>query len=131
MMDKIYPGSTVSVLSGYCLLMEFKRLCKVSFSTMVVLLNLLQLLCPANNLLPTTKYQLLKFVKKSTSLHSKIDFCRSCSAVIKKEENVPLNSVLKLNQIQWSLFRLYNHFGTQYQVNTIIIIAIIIIKCTY
>ncbi len=76
----IYPGSEVTVFGAYCLLMEFcKRLCRIPFTTMVVLLNLLQILCPLGNLLPTTKYQLVKFAQKATSSHSQIDFCRSCN----------------------------------------------------
>ena len=81
---QIYPGSSVTVFGAYCLLMEFKRLCKIPFSTMFVLLNLLQLLCPVGNLLPTIKYQLVKFARQSTSLHSTIDFCRSCGTELQR-----------------------------------------------
>ncbi len=78
---EVYPGSKVTVLGAYCLLMEFKRLCKLPFSTMVILLNLLQLLCPVGNLLPKTKHQLVKFTRNSSSRHYRIDFCRSCNEV--------------------------------------------------
>lgn len=86
MLKEIYPGSSVTVLGAYCLLMAFKRLCKVPFSTMVVLLNLLQLLCPAENLLPKNKYQLVKFAQRSASKHTRIDFCRSCRKELQRNK---------------------------------------------
>ena len=78
MSNKIYSGSQVTVLEAYCLLMELKRTCRLSFTTMVMLLSLLQILCPAGNLLPTSKHQLLKFAYQFKSKHSRIDYCRSC-----------------------------------------------------
>ena len=86
MMQSIYPGSNVTVLGAYCLLMEFKRVCRLSFSTMVVLLHLLQVLCPAGNLLPTTKYQLVKFAQRFTNSHSRIDFCRYCGKELERNQ---------------------------------------------
>ena len=78
MAEPIYPGARVTVLGAYCLLMELKRVCRLPFSAMIFILNVLQLLCPAGNLLPTTKYQLLKFAHQSASSHKRIDFCSFC-----------------------------------------------------
>ena len=69
--------------------MEFKRVCRLSFATMVILLNLLQLICPPGNLLPTTKYQLLKFSRRVNSEHWKIDYCRSCSRKLQTNQKCP------------------------------------------
>jgi len=57
------------------MLLELKRMCKLPFSTMVWLL---QLLCPKENLLPTTKYQLLKFSRQFSSHSTRINFCSCC-----------------------------------------------------
>jgi len=90
----IYPGSDVTVFGAYSLLMEFKRRCKIPFSTMVVLLHLLQILCPLGNLLPTTKYQLVKFAKQS-SPHSRLDFCRTCGTELRQSRTCPSSSCPK------------------------------------
>ena len=95
MMQSIYPGSNVTVLGAYCLLMEFKRVCKLSFSTMVVLLHLLQLLCPAGNLLPTTKYQLVKFAQRFKKSHTRIDFCRFCGKELERNQRCLSSSCLR------------------------------------
>ncbi len=79
MAEPIYSGSNVTLLVAYCILMEFKSICRVSFSTMVMLLNLLQLLCPPGNCLPKTKYQLVKFAQMFDSSHSRIDYCHVCN----------------------------------------------------
>ena len=90
----IYPGASVTVLGAYCSILEFKRVCKLSFSTIVMLLKLLQVLCPTGNLLPTTKYQLVKFANKNKSEHIKVDFCHSCQWEI-PEGRVCSNSTCK------------------------------------
>ena len=84
MSEPIYPGANITVLGAYCLLMEFKRLCKLPFSTLVTLLSVLQLLCPAENLLPTMKHQLVKFARQFPSQHSRMDFCRSYGAQLQQ-----------------------------------------------
>ena len=57
-------------MSAYCLLMG------LPFSTIVILLDFLQILCSADDLLQTTTYQLVKFAHQFTGLH----FFRSCRA---------------------------------------------------
>lgn len=86
MAQPVYPGSSVTLLATYCLLMEFKRAYRLSFTTMVALLQLLQLLCPPNNILPTTKHQLVKFSRIFESQHSKIDFCRTCNKQLENKK---------------------------------------------
>ncbi len=82
MFESIYPGSGITIAGAYCATMEFKRICRLPFTTIVVLLQLLQLLCPAGNKLPTTKYQLTKFFRKYKSSHTRRNFCRSCNTEI-------------------------------------------------
>ena len=95
MSNKIYSGSQVTVLEAYCLLMELKRICRLSFTTMVMLLSLLQILCPAGNLLPTSKHQLLKFAYQFKSKHSRIDYCRSCGDELESSCRCPSNTCRK------------------------------------
>ena len=73
-------------------LMEFKRSCRLSFTTMAMLLNLLQLICPTGNKLPTTKYQLLRFAVSSNNTHSRIDYCRFCATKLQRNQRCPSSS---------------------------------------
>ena len=82
MFESIYPGSDITIAGAYCAIMEVKRICRLPFATIVVLLQLLQLLCPAGNKLPTTKYQLKKFFHKYKSPYTRRNFCRSCNTEI-------------------------------------------------
>ena len=82
MFESIYPGSDITIAGAYCAIMEVKRICRLPFATIVVLLQLLQLLCPAGNKLPKTKYQLKKFFNKYKSPHTRHNFCRSCNTEI-------------------------------------------------
>ena len=95
MSERIYPGSQVTVLEAYCLLMELKRICRLSFTTMVTLLSLLQILCPAGNLLPTSKHQLLKFAYQFKCKHSRIDYCRSCGGELANSSRCPSDTCRK------------------------------------
>lgn len=99
MAQPMYPGSSVTVLGAYCILMEVKRLCRLPFSTMVILLEVLQLLCPAKNLLPTTKYQLIKFARKFSSTNSRIDFCRSCGKLLQRRHKCPQCQKTEVNSM--------------------------------
>ena len=92
MSEPIYPGSSLTVLGVYCILMEFKRSCRLSFTTMAMLLNLLQLICPTGNKLPTTKYQLLRFAVSSKNTHSRIDYCRFCATKLQRNQRCPSSS---------------------------------------
>ena len=47
--------------SELCTIMEFKRFCRLPFSAIEKLLQLLQLLCPPNNILPQNLYEAKKF----------------------------------------------------------------------
>lgn len=82
MFQPIYPGSDVTVAGAYCAIMEFKRICRLPFTTIVVLLQLLQLFCPAGNKLPTSKHQLKKFFQRYTTSYTRRNFCRSCNTEI-------------------------------------------------
>ena len=56
LLGPVYDGSKVTVLGAYCAIMEFKRACRLPFTAIAMLLQLLQLLCPSVNKLPRSVY---------------------------------------------------------------------------
>ena len=86
MFDPIYEHADITVCGAYCVLMEFKRACRVPFTTIAKLLNLLQLLCPSNNNLPKSVYFLKKFFKKFSSSYDRRCFCRICHTEFRKDQ---------------------------------------------
>ena len=76
--EPLYDGASITVCGAYCALMEFKRACKLPFSAMLMLLQLLQLLCPPSNKLPQSIYVLKKFFQKHSSQHKRKLFCPEC-----------------------------------------------------
>ena len=76
--EPLYDGARITVCGAYCALMEFKRTCKLPFSAMLMLLQLLQLLCPPGNKLPQSIYVLKKFFQKHSSQHTRKLFCPEC-----------------------------------------------------
>lgn len=78
MFEPIYDNASVSKCGAYCAIMEFKHSCRLPFSCIDKLLQLLQLLCPANNSLPCSVYMLRKFFKTFSSSQKKRKFCSDC-----------------------------------------------------
>ncbi len=58
-------------------------------------MELLQLLCSAGNLLPTTKHQLYKFAHKFKCPYSRIDYCRSCQQTLPTSRRCIVGTCLK------------------------------------
>ena len=75
----IYKGANITVCGAYCTIMEFKRACRLPFTTVAMLLNLLTLLCPESNYLPRSVYCLKKFFRKWSTPCKKYHFCNSCN----------------------------------------------------
>ena len=73
--EPLYDGANITVCGAYCVIMEFKRVCKLPFSA---ILMLLQLLCPPGNKLPQSIYTLKKFFQKHSSQHKRKLFCPEC-----------------------------------------------------
>ena len=78
MFTPIYDNASISVCGAICAIMEFKRSCRLSFSCIAKLLQLLQLLCPASNCLPQSVYAIKKFFRKFSSLSTIRQFCSNC-----------------------------------------------------
>ena len=57
----IYENANITLCGAYCSIIEFKRACHLSFSTIAMLFQLLQLLCPERNTLPRSVYLFNKF----------------------------------------------------------------------
>ncbi len=57
--DPIYENVTITLCGVLCAIMEFKRACRLPFTTIGKLLELLQLICSPNNTLPQTLYDLV------------------------------------------------------------------------
>ena len=75
----LYPGADITACGAYFAIMQLKKLCRLSFSTMSEILRLLQLLCPKNNKLPSTIHHLRKFYSTFESSKRKTLFCPNCS----------------------------------------------------
>ena len=80
----IYEKATMSLCAAYCAILEFKRSCQLPFTTIKKLLDLLQLLCPADNVLPKSVYQFKKFFLQFSSPVKKHQFCPNCKLVIER-----------------------------------------------
>lgn len=52
MFEPIYENANITLCGAYCAIMELKRACRLSFTAISKILDLLQLLCPPNNNLP-------------------------------------------------------------------------------
>ena len=78
--EPVYEGATVSTVGAYCAIMEFKRACRLSFSTIAMLLQLLQLLCPSHNKLPKSIYTLKKFFQRKSNSFKRRQFCSNCKS---------------------------------------------------
>ena len=76
--EPLYDGANITVCGAYCAIMEFKRACKLPFSVILMLLQLLQLLCPPGSKLPQSIYILKKFFQKHSSRHKRRLFCPDC-----------------------------------------------------
>ena len=49
MFKSLFDGAGISMCGAYCAIMEFKRMCRIPFTAIAALLQLLQLLCPPDN----------------------------------------------------------------------------------
>ena len=78
LLGPLYDGSKVTVLGAYCAIMEFKRACRLPFTAIAMLLQLLQLLCPSVNKLPRSVYVFKKFFQRYSSPSKRTNFCFEC-----------------------------------------------------
>ena len=79
MFKPLYDGAGISVCGAYCAIMEFKRVCRLPFTAIAMLLQLLQLICPADNKLPRSVYVWKKFFQRRSSKYTKLRFCCHCN----------------------------------------------------
>lgn len=93
MFERLYENATIRVYEIYCAIMELKRACRLSFATIAMLLNLLQLLCPQNTRLPHSLYKFKKFFESFSSFH-KILIVSHCLERIKVYVIIVLAGVL-------------------------------------
>ena len=82
MFEPLYPGASISKCGAYCAIMEFKRVCRLPFTAIAMLLQLLQLLCPVQNKLPRSIYMLKKVFQRHRAPYTKRVFCSSCNKEI-------------------------------------------------
>ena len=82
MLKPIYEKANITLCAAYCAILEFKRSCHLPFTAIKKLLELLQLLCPADNILPKSVYMFKKFFTKFSSPHQKHQYCPNCKLVI-------------------------------------------------
>lgn len=85
--EPIYENAGITLCGAYCAIMEFKRMCKLPFSSLAMLLQLLQLLCPPGNNLPHTVYAFKKVFGKASSCKEILSFCADCNVQFCKGQN--------------------------------------------
>ena len=78
MFEPLYLGSKIIVCGAYCAIMDFKKKCRVPFATILSLLQLLQLVCPAGNKLPRSIYRIKKFFGQLGVKQTKTLYCSTC-----------------------------------------------------
>ena len=79
MFRPLFDGAGISVCGAYCAIMEFKRVYRLPFTAIAMLLQLLQLLCPADNKLPQSVYVWKKFFQRQSSKYTKLRYCCHCN----------------------------------------------------
>jgi len=87
MFEPLYENAGITVCGAFYALMEFKRSCRLPFTAIDMLLQLLQLLCPPNNKLPQSVYKFRKFFEQYSSSHKKQQFCSKCDTEFKENES--------------------------------------------
>ena len=92
MFEPLYDGANITVCGAYCAIMEFKRVCRLPFSAIFMLLKLLQLLCPSGNKLPQSVYLLKKFFQKHSSQHKKRLYCPECNTELRGNQQKCTNA---------------------------------------
>ena len=108
--EPIYENASITVSGAFCAIMELKRKCRLPFTTIQKLLDLLQLLCPPNNKLPQSNHILKTFFKKlSIPLKRRRATCDTefqadqtcCSSCVQKEPNtlITLNSKRAITRV--------------------------------
>jgi len=90
--EPVYEGANISTVGAYCAIMEFKRACRLSFSTIAMLLQLLQLLCPSNNKLPKSVYYFKKFFQGQSNSFQRRQFCSNCKTEYQDGQKLCNNS---------------------------------------
>ena len=98
--EPIYENASITLCGAYCAIMEFKRACQLPFSTIAMLLELLQLLCPSNNILPLTVYALKKFFCKASesSCTELLHFCACCGVQLQKEQKTCVKATCRKSE---------------------------------
>ncbi len=87
MFEPLFDNASITVCGAYCAIMEFKRACRLPFTTIDMLLKLLQLLCPPNNHLPQSIYKFKTFFEKFSSSHQKQQFCSDCKTEFRENQS--------------------------------------------
>ena len=77
--EPIYENAKITLCGAYCAIMEFKRVCRLPFSSLAMLLQLLQMLCPPGNNLPRTVYAFKKIFCKASPSKETHCFCADCN----------------------------------------------------
>lgn len=87
MFEPIFLDSPTTVCGAYFSIMHFVSQNKLTYTATSHLLDLLQLLCPSPNKLPTSFYKFKKFFQQFGSVYEKNDYCVNCDTVF--EEQAP------------------------------------------
>lgn len=76
----LYPKSDISVCAALCAIMYFCSNNRLSFTATAQLLQLLQLICPSPNKIPTSLFKFKKFFQQFQVSYEHQQFCMDCLA---------------------------------------------------
>lgn len=80
--NPLYSGATTTRCGAYCAIMHFATQNKLPYTAIEQLLDLLQLLCPQPNVLPTSFYKLKKFFKQFGAQYEETEYCTNCNTPV-------------------------------------------------
>ena len=84
--EPLYQGAQITVCGAYCAILEFKYVCRLPFTAIAMILQLLQLICPPGNKLPQSLYTFKKFFQNYNCAYSKCMLCPSCRAELEPKQ---------------------------------------------
>ena len=83
-LQPLYPGSTTTACGAYCSIMHHAIENKLSYTAIDELLQLLRLLMPNPNNLPSSFYKLKKFFNLFGAEYQKSEYCAECHSQLAK-----------------------------------------------
>ena len=79
LLEPLFAGANINVLTTYCIIMQFAYKYKLSYKALQGLIHLLHSICPTPNALPTSLYKLKIFFQQFSAGYKDQKVCSTCS----------------------------------------------------